>query len=110
MIRGWRTPVSFTARTELPPLPRKPVYGPAAREEARRLMREPKREKINLGWYTKKNLCRVAKGERPLSYSLCKAIEAHVARTRREREVAARPLQIQVGPGGPRVMWRTLGP
>ena len=61
-VWGWPTPIPWNARTELPSLPRKPVYGPAAREEARQIMREAKREKINLGWYTKKNLCRVAKG------------------------------------------------
>ena len=47
-----------------------PVYGPAAREEARRFMREAKREKIHLGWPTKTSLCKVAKGERPLAYPL----------------------------------------
>src|SRR5215470_15049088 len=56
LVWGWPTPIRWNARTELPPLPRKPVYSPAAREEARRLMREAKREKINLGWSTKTNL------------------------------------------------------
>jgi len=32
VIRDWPTPISPRARTELPPQPRKPVYGPAARE------------------------------------------------------------------------------
>ena len=50
-------------------MPRRPVYGPAAREEARRLVREARGEKIHLGWFTKINLCRVARGERPLGYS-----------------------------------------
>ena len=62
LVWGWPTPIALTARAELPPLSRHPVYGPAAREEARRFMREAKREKINLGWPTKMNLCRVAKG------------------------------------------------
>src|SRR5215510_15957587 len=70
LVWGWPTPIRMNARTELPPLPRKPVYGPAARKEALRLMSEAKREKINFGWSTKTNLCRVAKGERPLSYSV----------------------------------------
>ena len=40
LIWGWPTPIRMNARTELPPLPRKPVYGPAAREEVRRILRE----------------------------------------------------------------------
>ena len=64
LVWGWPTPIRMNARTELPPLPRKPVYGPAAREEARRLMREAKREGINFGWFTRMNLYRVIKGER----------------------------------------------
>src|SRR5262245_37823338 len=100
----------MTARTELPPLPRKPVYGPAARDEVRRIIREAKREKINFGWPTKMNLCRVAKGERPLSLSLCEQVDEYLARKRAEREVMRRPLRFQLGPGGPRVLWRTLEP
>src|SRR5215470_14662497 len=68
----------MNARTELPPLPRKPVYGPAAREEALRLMSEAKREKINFGWSTKTNLCRMANGERPLSYSVWEGAQKYV--------------------------------
>src|SRR5262249_38906689 len=63
LVWGWPTPIRMNARTELPPLRRKPVYGPAAREEVRRIMREAKRERINLGRYTKLNLYRVTKGE-----------------------------------------------
>src|SRR5262245_16866877 len=39
LVWGWPTPIRMNARTELPPLPRKPVYGPAAREEVLRLKR-----------------------------------------------------------------------
>ena len=77
----------MNARTELPPLRRRPVYGPAACEEVRRLMREAKREGINLGWSTKLNLCRVAKGERPLSYSVCKQVGEYLDRKRAERAI-----------------------
>ena len=35
LVRGWPTPIPMNARTELPPLPRKPVYGPDARTEVR---------------------------------------------------------------------------
>src|SRR5215475_15928533 len=93
----------MNARTELPPLPRKPVYGPDARKEALRLMSEAKREKINFGWSTKTNLCRVAKGERPLSYSVWERTQAYVRRVRSERkheqDVRERPLQIRLLPG-----------
>src|SRR5215467_15321553 len=111
LVWGWPTPIALTARTELPPLPRKPVYGPAAREEARRLMREAKREKINLGWSTKTNLCRVAKGKRPLSCSVWERAQAYVKRVRRERkhkqDVQERPLQLRLMAGrGPFVEWR----
>ena len=78
LVRGWPTPIPMTARTELPPLPRKPVYGPAARKEALWLMREAKREKINFGWSTKTNLCRMANGERPLSYSVWEGAQKYV--------------------------------
>jgi len=115
LVWGWPPPIRMNARTELPPLPRKPVYGPAAREEARRLMREAKREKINLGWSTKTNLCRVAKGERPLSYSVWERTQAYMKRVRSERkheqEVRERPLQLRLVPGrGPLVGWRSGGP
>src|SRR5215468_7857775 len=110
LVWGWPTPIALTARTELPPMPRQPVYGPAAREEARRLMREARREKINLGWPTKTSLCKVAKGERPLGFTVWQATSDYLARKRAEREVILRPLRFQLGPGGPRVLWRTLEP
>src|SRR5262252_4893904 len=78
LVWGWPTPIRMNARTELPPLPRKPVYGPAARKEARRFMREAQREGINFGCFTKKNLCRVARGERPLSYSVWERAQEYV--------------------------------
>jgi hypothetical protein len=91
------------------------VYSPAAREEARRILREAKREKINLGWSTKTNLCRVAKGERPLSYSVWEGAQAYMRRIQREREherdVRERPMQFRLVPGqGPLVGWRSGGP
>src|SRR5215467_626739 len=115
LVRGWPTPVPMNARTELPPLPRKPVYGPAARKEARRLMSEAKREKINFGWPTKTNLCRVANGERPLSYSVWHRAQEYVRQVRRERkheqDVRERPMQFRVVPGqGPMVGWRRGSP
>jgi len=105
----------MNARTELPPLPRKPVYSPAAREEARRLMREAKREGMNFGWPTKTSLCKVAKGERPLSCSVWERAQAYMRRIQREREhkrrVRERPLQLRLVPGrGPLVGWRSGGP
>jgi len=111
LVWGWPTPIRWNARTELPPLPGKPVYGPAAREEARRLMREAKRARINLGWSTKKSLCKVAKGERPLSYAVWDRTQAYMRRIQLEREherdVRERPMQIRVVPGrGLLVGWR----
>jgi len=111
LVWGWPTPIRWNARTELPPQPGKPVYSPAAREEARRLMREAKRERINLGWSTKKSLCKVAKGERPLSYAVWERTQAYMRRIQREREherdVRERPMQIRVVPGrGLLVGWR----
>lgn len=85
LIWGWPSPVSVKARTELPPLPHKPVYSPAAREEARRLMREAKRERINFGWRTKLNLCRVARGERPLSFDVWNRARDYLAFKLKER-------------------------
>jgi len=115
LVWGWPTPIRMNARTELPPLPRKPVYGPAARKEALRLMSEAKREKINFGWSTKTNLCRVANGERPLSYSVWHQAQEYVRQVRRERkheqDVRERPMQFRVVPGqGPMVGWRRGSP
>jgi len=70
LVEGWPTPILAGARTDLPPDPGKPYYGPAAREEARRLLREAKRAKVNLGWSTKRNLFKANHGERPLNYAL----------------------------------------
>ena len=111
LVWGWPTPIALTARTELPPLRRHPVYGPAAREEARRFMREAKREKIDLGWSTKMNLCRAAKGKRPLSYSVWERTQAYVSRVRTERkseqDVRERPLQVRLVAGkGLLLGWR----
>ncbi len=60
VVRGWPAPISADTRVELPPVPYHPTYGPAAREEARKLMAGAKHNRINLGPYTKKNLCKVA--------------------------------------------------
>ena len=109
-VRGWPGPIPVAARTELPPEQRRPVYGPAAREEARRLMREAARERINLGWPTKISLCRVAKAERALGYSLWKRTCDYLAQKREERRVDSKPLlRLQLGPNGAQLTWRTLG-
>jgi hypothetical protein len=102
----------MNARTELPPERGKPVYGPAAREEVRRLMREAKREGIDFGWSTRKNLYKVAKGKRPLSYSVWERTQAYMRRIQREREherdVREQPMQFRVVPGrGLLVGWRS---
>jgi hypothetical protein len=115
LVWGWPTPIRMNARTELPPLPRKPVYGPAAREEVRRILRDAKREGINFGWSTKMNLYRVINGERPLSYSVWEQAQEYVGRVRRERkheqDVRERPLQFRVVPGQrPVVGWRRGSP
>jgi hypothetical protein len=112
---SWPPPIRMNARTELPPLPRKPVYGPAARDEVRRILREAGREGINFGWFTRMNLYRVIKGERPLSYSEWERAQEYVRQVRRERkreqEVRQRPLQFRVVPGqGPVVGWRQGSP
>ena len=105
----------MNARTELPPLPRKPVYGPAAREGVRRILREAKREGINLGPYSKISLLKVSRGERPLSYSVWHQTQVYMRRIHRERELERdmreRPLQFRVVPGqGPMVGWRRGSP
>src|SRR5215468_3580895 len=115
LVWGWPTPIRMNARTELPPLPRKPVYGPAARDEVRRILREARREGINFGWFTRMNLYRVIRGERPLSYSVCERAQEYVRRVRSERkheqDVRERPLQVRVVPGqGPMVGWRRGSP
>jgi len=111
LVWGWPTPIPMNARTELPPERGQPVYGPAAREEVRRLMREAKREGINFGWFTRMNLYRVIKGERPLSYAVWERTQAYMRRIQRERELERdmreRPMQFRVLPGrGLLVRWR----
>jgi len=115
LVWGWPTPIRMNARTELPPLPRKPVYGPAARDEVRRIMRGAKREGINFGWFTRMNLYRVIKGERPLSYSVWERAQAYMKRVRRERkheqDVRERPLQVRFVAGkGLLLGWRQGSP
>src|SRR5215469_7145750 len=115
LVWGWPTPIPMNARTELPPERGKPVYGPAAREEARRIIRDAAREGINFGWFTRMNLYRVIKGERPLSYSVWEGAQAYVRRVRRERKheqgVRDRPLQFRVVAGkGLMVGWRRGSP
>ena len=109
-IAGWPTRRSpWNARTQLPPVPGRPVYGPAAREEARRLRREARHEKINLGWYSQINLCKVARGEKPLSYAVWARTGAYLARKCGERKVARRPLRLQVRADRPQLLWRKPG-
>jgi len=115
LVRGWPTPIPMNARAELPPLPRKPVYGPDARTEVRRILREAKREGINLGPYSKISLLKVSRGERPLSYSVWHQTQVYMRRIHHERELERdmreRPLQFQVFPGqGPVVGWRHGSP
>jgi hypothetical protein len=110
LIWGWPTPIRLNARTELPPEPRRPVYGPAARQEVRRLMRDAKRERINLGWASKISLCKVARGERPLGYCVWTRTCDYLSRNRAERELARKPLRVQFGAGGVYVVWRRPGP
>ena len=114
LVWGWPTPIRAGARTELPPDSGKPVYGPAAREEARRLIREAKRAKINLGWRTKRSLLKVIKGERPLSYSLWHRTQAYLRRVSGERERAEdlklRPMAVDfrglIAHEGSGLVWR----
>src|SRR5262252_4506863 len=115
LVRGWPTPIPMNARTELPPLPRKPVYGPAARKEVRRIMREAKREGINLGPYSKISLLKVSRGERPLSYSVWHQTQVYMRRIHHERElerdVRERPLQVRFVAGkGLQIGWRRGSP
>jgi hypothetical protein len=61
--------VPLSARTVLPPLPGKPVWRPKAKAEARRLIRDAKRARVNVGPWTKGALLRVPRGERLLDYA-----------------------------------------
>jgi hypothetical protein len=100
LIFGWPTPIPLTARCTLPPLPHKPVYGPQARAEARALMAEAMRRRVQLGWYTKSRLREVAKGQRPLDYRLWYRTRVYTAtvaeQRRRDRERRERPLRVNL--------------
>src|SRR5215470_8388739 len=100
----WPTPIPLKARTQLPPLPHKPVYGPATRDEARRLMTEARRAKVNFGWSTKTNLCNVARGRVPLSLGVWKGAQLYLQQAISDREAAKRraappQLTVRLAPG-----------
>src|SRR5215831_12269557 len=90
LIWGWPTPIPLKARTEMPPVPGHPVYGPAAKSEARRLLREAKRARVNFGWRTKVSLLKVIHGERPLAFDVWSRAVLHVENSIAEREAAKR--------------------
>ena len=71
-------------------------------------MREAKRERINLGPYSKINLLKVSRGEQPLSCWIRQPVLDYMARIRAERDVARRPWRVQIGPGGLRLVRRTV--
>jgi hypothetical protein len=96
LIWGWPTPISPKVRTELPPIPGKATYGPAARTEARRLMAEAKRTKRAFGWFTMMNLCRVAKGEAPLRWSVWTGAIRYLTEKARQADLEQRPMALDL--------------
>ena len=99
LVWGWPTPIWWNARTELSPERGKPVYGSAAREEVRRIMREAKREGINFGWSTKTSLCKVARGRAAAeSFGVGAGASLHEARPQGAEARAGRAGTTSAGP------------
>ena len=100
LVWGHPSPIPLTARCTMPPVPFHPVYGPAARAEARALMAEAKRRRVSLGWYTESRLRQIAKGQRPLDHRLWSRTRAYVATVAEQRhlehERRSRPLRVNL--------------
>jgi hypothetical protein len=109
VISGWPTPVRRYARAELPPLPGKPTYGTKAKEGARALRAEARREGIPLSPSVRARLQAVIEGREPLRLALWQDTARYLNRVKAERERARKPLQFQLGAGGLRIGWRTPG-
>ena len=78
---------------------REAVYGSAAREEVRRIMREAKREGINFGWSTKTSLCKVARGRAAAeSFGVGAGASLHEARPQGAEARAGRAGTTSAGP------------
>jgi len=94
LVERWPTPIPADARVVMPPVPGDPVYGPAAREECRKMRAEAKRNKINLSRYTELNLRKVIRGEIPLSYAVWNGALRYLRQIMAEREQAKRPMAV----------------
>src|SRR5262245_16266007 len=106
VIIGWRTPVRRSARAELPPQPGKPTYGVKAKEGARALRAEARRERIPLSPSVRARLQAVIEGREPLRLALWQDTASYLNRVKVERERARRPLQFQIRAGRPQLLWR----
>ena len=109
VIIGWATPVRRFAHAKLPPLPGKPTCGTKAKEGARALRAEARREGIPLSPSVRARLQAVIEGREPLRLALWQDTRRYLERVRAERDRARKPLQLQFGAGGLRMGWRTPG-
>jgi hypothetical protein len=109
VIIGWPTPVRRQARAELPPLPGKPTYGIKAKEWARALRAEARREGIPLSPSVRARLQAVIEGREPFRLTLWQATARYLNRVKAEREQARKPLRFQLGAGGLQIGWRPPG-
>ena len=109
MVVGWRTPVRRSARAALPPQTGKPTYGVKAKEGARALRAEARRERIPLSPSVRARLQTVIEGREPLRLALWQDTTRYLQRVKAERERARKPLQFQIGVGRPQLLWRKPG-
>jgi hypothetical protein len=109
VVIGWLTPVRRYARAELPPLPGKPTYGTRAKEGARALRAEARRDGIPLSPSVRARLQAVIEGREPLRLALWQDTGRYLIRVKAERERARKPLRFQLGAGGLRMGWRSPG-
>ena len=91
------------------PLPGKPTYGTRAKEGARALRAEARRERIPLSASTRARLQVVIAGLQPLRLALWQDTRRYLECVKAEQERARKPLRFQLGAGGLRIGWRTPG-
>jgi hypothetical protein len=99
VLASWPVSVPAEVRCLLPPLPRRAVYGAAAREWARGQLRASRRAGgKRLGWSTERNLRKVVRGEHPLMRDLWDRVHAWLRPPQPSGPLVAFRVQLFGGP------------
>ncbi len=109
VLASWLVSVPADARCELPPSPRRAVYGAAASGWARAQLRASRRRGGKRpGWSTERNLRKVARGERPLMVDLWERVHAWLSPPPPTRPLV--PLRVSLFEGRPAIVRGQCGP